>query len=224
MLKTCGTTRLLSAVDPILELAALNEHEIVSILGKIYALHVFISGRAARAPRFILMDECEFLESRFGHLGSNSSCVMGSNFDDAQWHVYVAGDFVEEEKIGASLSVECCMTSLNREHSQHFFRVEFTRKGVLAIPFVSSSKTTHDSGIRSIFETFSIDDYVFEPWVFHEWFESRRIFRRIFYGSHHSGRRIQLCLRRTFQHRFESEQCLLGVKICRKVRECVPTG
>jgi S-adenosylmethionine decarboxylase proenzyme len=163
VLKTCGTTRLLSAVDPILELAALNEHVKLFPSSVRFTRSTYLFPEEQREHHVSFADECEFLESRFGHLGSNSSYVMGSNFDDAQWHVYVAGDFVEEEKIGASLSVECCMTSLNREHSQHFFRENLQEKGVLAIPFVSSSKTTHDSGIRSIFETFSIDDYVFEP-------------------------------------------------------------
>ena len=65
---------------------------------------------------------------------------MGSNFDDAQWHVYVAGDFVEETKSEASLSVECCMTSLHREHSQHFFRENSQEEGLTAVPFVSSEK------------------------------------------------------------------------------------
>ena len=163
VLKTCGTTRLLSAVDPILELAALNEHVKLFPSSVRFTRSTYLFPEEQREHHVSFADECEFLESRFGHLGSNSSYVMGSNFDDAQWHVYVAGDFVEEAKIGPSLSVECCMTSLNREHSQHFFRENLQEKGVLAIPFVSSLKTTHDSGIRSIFETFSIDDYVFEP-------------------------------------------------------------
>ena len=80
---------------------------------------------------------------------------MGSNFDDAQWHVYVAGDFVEEEKIGASLSVECCMTSLNREHSQHFFR-EFTRKRGIGDPvcqfFENHARFGHSKHIRNVLD------------------------------------------------------------------------
>lgn len=47
------------------------------------------------------------------------------------------------------------MTQLNREHcDEHFYRTD---------KFVSSAQTTTDSGIRSIFEEFDIDDYVFEP-------------------------------------------------------------
>ena len=46
------------------------------------------------------------------------------------------------------------MTSLHREHSQHFFRENSQEEGLTAVPFVSSKKTTHDSGIQSIFNRF----------------------------------------------------------------------
>lgn len=163
VLKTCGTTKLLSAVDPILERAALIERMKLVPSSVRFTRSTYLFPEEQREHHVSFTDECEFLESRFGHLGSNSSYVMGSNFDDAQWHVYVAGDFVDQTKSGASLSVECCMTSLHREHSQHFFRENSQEEGVTAVPFVSSEKTTNDSGIQSIFETFSIDDYVFEP-------------------------------------------------------------
>jgi S-adenosylmethionine decarboxylase proenzyme len=163
VLKTCGTTKLLSAVDPILERAALIERMKLVPSSVRFTRSTYLFPEEQREHHVSFADECEFLESRFGHLGSNSSYVMGSNFDDAQWHVYVAGDFVDQTKSGASLSVECCMTSLHREHSQHFFREDSQEEGVTAVPFVSSEKTTNDSGIQSIFETFSIDDYVFEP-------------------------------------------------------------
>ena len=163
VLKTCGTTKLLSAVDPILERAASIERLKLVPSSVRFTRSTYLFPEEQPEHHVSFTDECEFLEGRFGHLGSNSSYVMGSNFDDAQWHVYVAGDFVEETKSEASLSVECCMTSLHREHSQHFFRENSQEEGLTAVPFVSSEKTTHDSGIQSIFESFSIDDYVFEP-------------------------------------------------------------
>ena len=104
VLKTCGTTRLLSAVDPILELAALNEHVKLFPCSVRFTRSTYLFPEEQREHHVSFADECEFLESRFGHLGSNSSYVMGSNFDDAQWHVYVAGYFVEEAKLRPSLS------------------------------------------------------------------------------------------------------------------------
>jgi len=171
VLKTCGTTKLLSAVDPILELAksidTANGFQKLVPSSVRFTRSTYLFPEEQREHHVSFADECEFLESRFGHLKNSNSFVMGSNFDDdAQWHVYVAGDFISsssEHEYGGMLSVECCMTELNREHSQNFFRQDSNERGFKPVPFVSSEKTTIDSGIQSIFETFTIDDYVFEP-------------------------------------------------------------
>mmetsp|Transcript_26577 Transcript_26577/g.65160 ORF Transcript_26577/g.65160 Transcript_26577/m.65160 type:complete len:492 (-) Transcript_26577:174-1649(-) len=61
----------------------------------------------------------------------------------------------QQRVVEPTVSLEVCMTHLNREHTQHFIRDDAT--------FVSSQQTTEDSGIRQLFHTMDIDDYVFEP-------------------------------------------------------------
>ena len=54
-----------------------------------------------------------------------------------------------------TVSLEVCMTELNREHTErHFVRND---------DFTSSQRTTAASGIGALFPTMDIDDYVFEP-------------------------------------------------------------
>ena len=155
VLKTCGTTNLLAGVPTILK----------------YASQVGMESRRVKFTRSSFDkpdlqpklhasfdDETIFLEEHFGHLspGGGSSYILGSKLKGVQWHLYVSGSACQWQDAQPKASLEVCMTHLNREHCEkHFYRKEET--------FVSSAQTTTDSGIRSIFEDFAIDDYVFEP-------------------------------------------------------------
>lgn len=154
VLKTCGTTHLLAGVPDILRHAASIGMEPRRVK---FTRSSF--DKPERQPKLHASfdDEVEFLEQHFGSLGpyGGSSYILGSKLKGVQWHVYVSGDVCPLQDTAPKASLEVCMTHLNREHcEEHFYRTE---------KFVSSAQTTTDSGIRSIFEQFDIDDYVFEP-------------------------------------------------------------
>jgi len=154
VLKTCGTTHLLAGVPIILKYAAQVGMEPRRVK---FTRSSFDKPDLQPKLHSSFDDEVEFLESHFGGLSAEggSSYILGSKMKGVQWHVYVSGDACPVQDARPKASLEVCMTHLNREHcDKHFYRTE---------DFVSSAHTTTESGIRSIFPEFNIDDYVFEP-------------------------------------------------------------
>lgn len=155
VLKTCGTTHLLAGVPNILKYAAEVGMEPRRVK---FTRSSFDKPDLQPELHASFDDETAFLEKHFGNLSAagGSSYILGSKLKGVQWHVYVSGDACPLQDARPKASLEVCMTHLNRAHcEEHFYRKEET--------FVSSAQTTTDSGIRSIFEEFDIDDYVFEP-------------------------------------------------------------
>ena len=181
VLKTCGTTKLLNGVPLLLKEAA----AIGMVPRRVkYTRSTFLfPDEQPMGGDF--EKETEFLEEHFGSLGPDggNAFVLGSKLRGVQWHVYVADDDSANKAAPAenaeasdcstqdvagvdaaapvagpvvepTVSLEVCMTHLNTEHSKHFIRDD---------TFVSSRRTTEDSGIAGIFPTMDIDDYVFEP-------------------------------------------------------------
>ena len=180
VLKTCGTTKLLNGVPLLLKEAA----AIGMVPRRVkYTRSTFLF--PDEQPMGGDFDkETEFLEEHFGSLGPDggNAFVLGSKLRGVQWHVYVADDDTANKPAHAetaeasdcstqdvagvdavpvarpvvepTVSLEVCMTHLNTEHSKHFIRDD---------TFVSSRRTTEESGIAGIFPTMDIDDYVFEP-------------------------------------------------------------
>ena len=154
VLKTCGTTHLLAGVPAILKYAKEVGMEPRRVK---FTRSSFDKPDLQPALHASFDNEVDFLEKHFGGLSieGGSSYILGSKLKGVQWHVYVAGDACPVQDARPKASLEVCMTQLNREHcDEHFYRTD---------KFVSSAQTTTDSGIRSIFEEFDIDDYVFEP-------------------------------------------------------------
>jgi S-adenosylmethionine decarboxylase proenzyme len=153
VLKTCGTTHLLAGVPSILKHAAAVGLEPRRVK---YTRSSFDKPELQPKLHASFDHETEFLEKHFGNLGRGGSAyILGSKLKGVQWHVYVSGDACPVQDSKPKASLEVCMTRLNRAHcDKHFYRNE---------NFVSSAQTTTDSGIRSIFEQFDIDDYVFDP-------------------------------------------------------------
>ncbi len=177
VLKTCGTTKLLNAIPMFIEEAA--KLGMQPRRAK-YTRSTFMW--PDEQPLEGNFDkEVEFLEQHFGALGDGGNAfVLGSKTKGVQWHVYLADDnsgaFVDGNSTEGSecstgfethsapaaranlpdptVSLEVCMTDLNREHSKHFFRDD---------TYESCQKTTDDCGITDLFPQFDIDPYVFEP-------------------------------------------------------------
>ena len=153
VLKTCGTTHLLASVPVILRHAASMGMQPRRVK---FTHSSFDKPELQPKLHSSFDDETAFLEKYFGGLGNGGSAyILGSKLKGVQWHVYISGDACPVLDSSPKASLEVCMTHLNREHcEEHFYRNE---------KFVSSAQTTTDSGIRSIFEDFDIDDYVFDP-------------------------------------------------------------
>ncbi|XAR65352.1 Adenosylmethionine decarboxylase [Bertholletia excelsa] len=150
IIKTCGTTKLLQSIPPILKLADLLSLTVRSVR---YTRGSFIFPAAQSYPHRSFTEEVSVLDTYFEKLGSGSIAYVLGSFDKLQkWHVYSAS--AENLCSGESVyTVEMCMTSLNKEKSSVFYK---DQSG-------SASVMTHTSGISKILPHSQICDFEFDP-------------------------------------------------------------
>lgn len=153
IIKTCGTTKLLLSIPPILKLAGLVN---LSVRDVKYTRGSFIFPGAQSFPHRSFNEEVVVLDSYFGKLGSTGSkaYVMGASDKRQQWHIYSASAGAAVEEADSSVyTLEMCMTGLDREKAAVFFKSESNVAKLM----------TNASGIRNILPKSRICDFEFEP-------------------------------------------------------------
>ncbi|KAL4419048.1 hypothetical protein ABPG77_011030 [Micractinium sp. CCAP 211/92] len=152
VLKTCGTTKLLSCVPFMCQLAAGIGMAPARVK---YTRASFLFPEQQPAPHTSFEQECDTLKAAFKGLGSTSAYVLGDGLNGLQWHVFVAGAEAAHPTAEQPLyTLEVCMTGLCPAKAAQFFRSE---------GYVSAQHTTRTSGIQALVPGADIDDYVFEP-------------------------------------------------------------
>ncbi|KAK7265344.1 hypothetical protein RJT34_32963 [Clitoria ternatea] len=142
ILKTCGTTRLLLSINPILNLA---ESLSLSVFAVKYSRGAFLFPNDQHAPHKNFTDEVSVLNYHFAHLHPEAY-VIGDAKAHKSWHVYHANTGAT-----STLTVEICMTGLKKEKARVFFK-EW-----------GGSKMTEMSGVSGIIPSHVICDFEFDP-------------------------------------------------------------
>lgn len=121
-----------------------------------YSRASFLFPEFQPSPHSSWDEEVAILQRHFhGLKGGPSAFQLGNRLQGLQWHVYVAdAEGVAPASREPSYCLEVVMTQLARSAARNFYRTD---------EFVSASHTTKSSGIRDLFPTAEIDDYVFEP-------------------------------------------------------------
>ncbi|KAL8533511.1 hypothetical protein ACS0TY_009783 [Phlomoides rotata] len=151
IIKTCGTTKLLLSIPPILKLA---ESLSLSVQTVKYTRGSFIFPGAQSFPHRSFSEEVAVLDGYFGKLSPSGSkaYVMGDSDDQQKWHIYsAAAESVEADN--PVYTLEMCMTGLDREKASVFFKNESSFATLM----------TKASGIRNILPESTICDFEFEP-------------------------------------------------------------
>lgn len=152
VLKTCGTTRLLEAVAPLLDAAA--RVDMLPHRCK-YTRGTFMFPQVQPAPYRSFEDEVKELDRHFGHLGAGGSAyVMGDVAKFPNWHVYVADAKGLEPLQEPTYTLEMCMTKLDRAVAAQFYQ---------DAGFSAAKDVTAASGIGSLLPGSAINDFSFEP-------------------------------------------------------------
>ncbi|CAK8537210.1 unnamed protein product [Lathyrus sativus] len=150
IIKTCGTTKLLLAIPPILKLAESISLNVRSVR---YTRGSFIFPGAQSFPHRHFSEEVAVLDGFFGKLGSGSMAyIMGGSDEARNWHVYCASAD-SASPADSVYTLEMCMTGLDREKASVFFKEQTG----------SASEMTINSGIRKILPNSQICDFDFEP-------------------------------------------------------------
>jgi S-adenosylmethionine decarboxylase len=150
IIKTCGTTKLLLSIPPILKLANTLSLSVKSVR---YTRGSFICPEAQPFPHRNFSEEVALLDSYFSTLGSGSEAYILSSSDKSRkWHVYSASDELADP---ASLvyTLEMCMTSLDSKKASVFYKAKS----------LSAAEMTESSGIRKILPHSEICDFDFDP-------------------------------------------------------------
>lgn len=150
ILKTCGTTKLLLSVPPILKFAYIIGLTVSSVK---YTRGTFIFPGAQSFPHRHFSDEVAVLDSYFSKLGlSSKACVIGGANEQEKWHIYSA--CARSTRNTAPLyTLEVCMTNLDRKKASVFFKKHSGSAAVM----------TEVSGIRKILPGSKICDFDFDP-------------------------------------------------------------
>ncbi|XP_047332864.1 S-adenosylmethionine decarboxylase proenzyme-like [Impatiens glandulifera] len=163
IIKTCGTTKLLLSIPPILNLAHSLSLHVQSVR---YTRGSFIFPLAQSYPHRNFFEEVDVLNSYFGYLGSGGkACIMGTSDKMQKWHVYTASATAADDDDAAAAAtqfsssdqpiytMEMCMTGLDKQKAAVFFKDQSCSATVMTV----------DSGIRKILPDSQICDFDFEP-------------------------------------------------------------
>ncbi|XP_074269364.1 S-adenosylmethionine decarboxylase proenzyme-like [Silene latifolia] len=123
ILKTCGTTKLLLSIDPILRLA---DSVGLTVSRVVYSRGTLNFPGAQLAPHRSFSEEVSYLNGYFGHfIYGPSAYVLGDpTAQDRSWHVYSASKDAEVDDGTATITLEMCMTGLKREKAAVFYKKE----------------------------------------------------------------------------------------------------
>ncbi|XP_047340775.1 S-adenosylmethionine decarboxylase proenzyme-like [Impatiens glandulifera] len=150
VIKTCGTTKLLLSIPPILKLADSISLSVESVR---YTRGSFIFPSAQVYPHRNFSEEVTVLNSYFGKLGfGGNAYVMGDSNKQQKWHVYSAS-VGSNRSYDPIYTMEMCMTGLDKEKASVFFKNNSHSAAVM----------TENSGIRKILPSSEICDFDFDP-------------------------------------------------------------
>lgn len=150
IIKTCGTTKLLFSIAPILKMAETLSLAVRSVR---YTRGSFIFPGSQPYPHRNFLEEVVVLDGYFGNLGSGSKAYVISELDKPRkWHVYSAS---AESVVSCDpvYTVEMCMTGLDSERASVFYKAQSGSAGLMTI----------NSGIRKILPDSEICDFEFDP-------------------------------------------------------------
>ncbi|XP_058114981.1 S-adenosylmethionine decarboxylase proenzyme [Magnolia sinica] len=151
IIKTCGTTKLLLSIPPILNL---SKSLSLSVKAVTYTRGSFIFPGAQPFPHRNFSEEVTILNDHFGNLGSGGKAyVMSSLVESQQWHIYSACAASAAEDGGPLCTLEMCMTGLDTKLASVFYKTKTS----------SAAEMTTASGIRKILPGSDICDFEFDP-------------------------------------------------------------
>ncbi|XP_047953003.1 S-adenosylmethionine decarboxylase proenzyme-like [Salvia hispanica] len=150
IVKTCGTTKLLLSVPPILKFADSLGLTVSSV---IYTRGTFIFPSAQPFPHRHFSDEVAVLDSYFSKRGlSSKASVTGGADGHGKWHTYSACAQATSN-MDPVYTLEVCMTNLDKKKASVFFKKHSSSAAVM----------TEASGIRKILPGSKICDFDFDP-------------------------------------------------------------
>lgn len=150
ILKTCGTTKLLLSIPPILKMADMLGLTVSSVK---YTRGSFIFPGAQPFPHRSFTEEVTVLDGYFAKLGLASEAYeMGGVDEQEKWHVY-SGCAKQMSDSDPVYTLEMCMTNLDPKNAAVFFKNQASSAAVM----------TKVSGIRNIFPESDICDFEFDP-------------------------------------------------------------
>ncbi|XP_009121533.3 S-adenosylmethionine decarboxylase proenzyme 2 [Brassica rapa] len=152
IIKTCGTTKLLLSIEPLLRLAGGVSLEVKSVR---YTRGSFLCPGGQPFPHRNFSEEVSVLDGHFAKMGLSSvAYLMGDDDETKKWHVYSASAPAKNSNGDNNVyTLEMCMTGLDKDKASVFFKNESSSAGSM----------TDNSGIRKILPQSQICDFEFEP-------------------------------------------------------------
>lgn len=156
VIKTCGTTQLLKSVSALLRRSLTLG---LSLTACRYTRGSFIFPMAQPFPHTSFSDEVFYLDSALPpHLAYRKASILSSTSSHS-WHVYTASTGTNDEHFFGTVTVEVCMTELDRGRASGFYRVESDDSP----GDVAGRKMTASTGIGGITPAAIVCDYAFDP-------------------------------------------------------------
>ncbi|TYI79236.1 hypothetical protein E1A91_D05G008800v1 [Gossypium mustelinum] len=156
ILKTCGTTKLLLSIPPILQLS----NSISLTVSRVnYSRGSFIFPDHQPSPHRNFSEEVAMLNGYFTDFITEAYIIGNPKLQNRSWHIYSAvpkssPPFVEDQR--AEITLEMCMTGLNREKAGVFYKKSGDENH-------SAREMTKLSGIADIIPSHVICDFEFDP-------------------------------------------------------------
>ena len=148
IIKTCGTTKLLLSIEPLLRLANELSLDVESVR---YTRGSFLCPGGQPFPHRNFSEEVSVLDGHFTKLGLSSvAYLMGKDDETKKWHVYSASSPAKNSNNSNVYTLEMCMTGLDKDKASMFYKNE-------------SSFMIDNSGIRKILPQSQICNFEFEP-------------------------------------------------------------